>query len=83
MLSFLIAVSKSIAKILKTGDMVIYESTVYPGTTEEVCIPILEKYSKLKLNKNSQVLLLGCEGDVDKELYKKLLNHSNRDEKID
>ena len=38
---------------------------------------------KLKLNKNSQVLLLGCEGDVDEELYKKLLNHTNRDEKID
>ena len=38
---------------------------------------------KLKLNKNSQVLLLGCEGDVDEGLYKKLLNHTNRDEKID
>ena len=40
--------TKQIAKVLKTGDTVIYESTVFPGATEEICIPILEKYSKKK-----------------------------------
>ena len=44
--------SASVGKILKEGDIVIYESTVYPGATEEVCIPILEKESGLKFNKD-------------------------------
>lgn len=44
--------SSSIGKILKKNDIVIYESTVYPGATEEVCIPILEKESGLKFNKD-------------------------------
>ena len=44
--------SEMIGKVLKPGDLVIYESTVYPGATEEVCIPILEKISSLKLNKD-------------------------------
>ena len=44
--------SKSIAKVLKKGDIVIYESTVYPGVTEEECVPILEKYSSLKFNQD-------------------------------
>ena len=44
--------SKSIGKVLKKGDIVIYESTVYPGATEEVCIPILEQYSGLTFNKD-------------------------------
>tara|TARA_B110001450_G_scaffold243103_1_gene254087 strand:+ start:1075 stop:2352 length:1278 start_codon:yes stop_codon:yes gene_type:complete len=39
-----------IGKILKRGDIVVYESTVYPGVTEEVCVPILEKNSELKFN---------------------------------
>ena len=42
--------SKIIAKVLKKKDLVIFESTVYPGLTEEVCVPILEKYSSLKYN---------------------------------
>jgi UDP-N-acetyl-D-galactosamine dehydrogenase len=42
--------SEMIAKVLKTGDIVIYESTVYPGCTEEDCVPILEKFSGLKFN---------------------------------
>jgi len=42
--------SASIGSILKTDDIVIYESTVYPGATEEVCIPILEKSSGLEFN---------------------------------
>ena len=40
--------SESIGKVLKAGDIVIYESTVFPGCTEEVCVPILEKVSGLK-----------------------------------
>jgi UDP-N-acetyl-D-galactosamine dehydrogenase len=44
-----------VGQILKEKDIVIYESTVYPGLTEEYCIPILEKTSKLKVNKNFSV----------------------------
>ncbi len=50
-LSFLLNATDSVSKILKKGDIVIYESTVYPGCTEEDCVPILEK-SKLKYNKD-------------------------------
>ena len=46
-LKFLESASEMIGKVLKNQDIVIYESTVYPGCTEEVCVPILEKYSKL------------------------------------
>lgn len=42
--------SETIAKVIKKGDIVVYESTVYPGATEEVCIPVLEKVSGLKFN---------------------------------
>ena len=48
----LLAASKGVGSILKDGDLVIYESTVYPGCTEEVCVPILESVSKLKFNVN-------------------------------
>jgi UDP-N-acetyl-D-galactosamine dehydrogenase len=44
--------SETVGKVLKKGDLVIYESTVYPGCTEEVCIPILERESGLKFNKD-------------------------------
>ena len=44
--------SKSVGKVLKKGDVVIYESTVYPGATEEVCVPILEQQSGLTFNKD-------------------------------
>src|SRR5579859_459206 len=44
--------SKTVGSVLKTGDIVIYESTVYPGCTEEVCVPILENVSGLKFNKD-------------------------------
>lgn len=43
----LLSASQSIGKILKKGDTVVYESTVYPGCTEEDCVPVLEKYSGL------------------------------------
>ena len=42
--------SETVAKVLKKGDVVIYESTVYPGVTEEECVPVLEKLSGLKFN---------------------------------
>src|SRR6218665_218050 len=42
--------SETVAKVLKKGDIIIYESTVYPGVTEEECIPVLEKNSELKFN---------------------------------
>lgn len=48
----LVKASQSIAKVLKKGDIVVYESTVYPGATEEVCIPELEKYSGLIFNQD-------------------------------
>lgn len=44
--------SETIGKVLKRGDIVVYESTVYPGTTEEVCVPILEQVSGLKFNQD-------------------------------
>ena len=46
----LLQASKMIGSVLKKNDIIIYESTVYPGCTEEKCVPILEKYSKLKFN---------------------------------
>lgn len=48
----LVKASQSIGKVLKKGDIVVYESTVYPGATEEVCIPELEKISGLKFNED-------------------------------
>jgi UDP-N-acetyl-D-galactosamine dehydrogenase len=49
-LSPLISASKTVGSVLKKNDIVIYESTVYPGCTEEDCVPILEKLSGLKFN---------------------------------
>ncbi|HRL93839.1 MAG TPA: Vi polysaccharide biosynthesis UDP-N-acetylglucosamine C-6 dehydrogenase TviB [Pseudomonas sp.] len=46
----LIKASETIGKVLKQGDIVIYESTVYPGATEEECVPVLERVSGLKFN---------------------------------
>jgi UDP-N-acetyl-D-galactosamine dehydrogenase len=46
----LIEATKTISKLIKKNGIVIYESTVYPGATEEVCVPIIEKNSKFKLN---------------------------------
>ena len=48
----LIKASETIGKVLKVGDIVIYESTVYPGATEEDCVPVLEKHSGLKFNRD-------------------------------
>lgn len=46
----LIKASESIGKVIKKGDIVIYESTVYPGCTEEDCVPVIEKVSGMKMN---------------------------------
>tara|TARA_Y100001935_G_C17300542_1_gene508940 strand:- start:1509 stop:2774 length:1266 start_codon:yes stop_codon:yes gene_type:complete len=51
-LSALLNATKSVGKILSRNDIVIYESTVYPGCTEEMCVPILEFHSKLIYNKS-------------------------------
>ena len=48
----LVKASETVGKVLKQGDIVIYESTVYPGATEEVCVPVLEKVSGLAFNKD-------------------------------
>lgn len=48
----LIKASELVGKVMPNNSVVIYESTVYPGATEEVCVPILERYSKRKYNKN-------------------------------
>ncbi|WP_375562458.1 nucleotide sugar dehydrogenase [Bernardetia sp. OM2101] len=48
----ILAASKTVGKVLKKGDIVVYESTVYPGCTEEDCVPILEKESGLKFNQD-------------------------------
>ena len=51
-LTALLSASKTIGAMLKEGDLVIYESTVYPGCTEEDCVPVLEKESGLSYNEN-------------------------------
>lgn len=51
-LTFIIKASEMVAKSLKLGDIVIYESTVFPGCTEEVCVPILERVSGLVFNQD-------------------------------
>jgi UDP-N-acetyl-D-galactosamine dehydrogenase len=51
-MSPLVKASETVGKVLKAGDIVIYESTVYPGATEEICVPVLEKLSGFKFNKD-------------------------------
>lgn len=51
-LTLLLSASETIGQYLKPGDIVVYESTVYPGTTEEECAPVLEAYSQLKCGKD-------------------------------
>ncbi len=48
----LVRASETVGKVIKKGDIVIYESTVYPGCTEDDCVPVLEKHSGLKFNKD-------------------------------
>ena len=65
-LSYLISASEAIGGILRKGDIVIYESTVYPGCTEEECVPVLEKHSRLKFNKDFIVVILQSINPGDK-----------------
>ena len=51
----LISASETVGKVLKKGDYVVYESTVYPGCTEEDCIPVLENLSGLKFKEDFKV----------------------------
>jgi len=51
----LVKASETVGKVLKDGDIVIYESTVHPGATEEDCVPVLERVSGKKMNKNFYV----------------------------
>ena len=53
--AMLISASEIVGKQLKPGDIVVYESTVYPGATEEVCVPVLEKMSQLKCGEDFTV----------------------------
>jgi UDP-N-acetyl-D-galactosamine dehydrogenase len=48
----LVKASETIGRVIKPGDIIIYESTVFPGATEEVCVPVLEKFSGLKFNQD-------------------------------
>jgi len=48
----LLKASETIGRVLKKGDIVIYESTVYPGCTEEICVPVLARHSSLRFNKD-------------------------------
>jgi len=48
----LLKASETVGRVLKKGDVVIYESTVYPGCTEEICVPVLERFSSLRFNKD-------------------------------
>ena len=51
----LLSATETVAKVLKKGDYVVFESTVYPGCTEEDCLPILESLSGLKLDKDFKI----------------------------
>lgn len=51
----LLSATKTVAKVLKKGDYVVFESTVYPGCTEEDCVPVLEKYSRLKFRDDFKI----------------------------
>lgn len=59
-LSILRRATATVGKVLSEGDIVIYESTVYPGTTEEVCAPLLEEVSGLVLDKDFSVGFSQC-----------------------
>lgn len=51
-LSPLVSASKMLSKVIKNGDIIIFESTVYPGATEEICVPQIEDGSGLVYNKD-------------------------------
>ena len=63
--------TRTISKYIKKNSLIIYESTVYPGCTEEVCLPILKKNKKLEYNKDFfiDILLKGLILVIKKEMY--------------
>jgi UDP-N-acetyl-D-galactosamine dehydrogenase len=71
-LKLLINACKLVAKVLKKNDVVIYESTVYPGATEEVCVPILEKFS-YKIQRGDRIGILGKNGSGKTTFLKMLI----------
>ena len=83
-MSSLVSSCKIIGKVLKQNDIVIFESTVYPGTTEEICVPVLEKVSSFQYNKD---FFCGYSperinpGDKDRKLQNivKLVSGSNKE----
>ena len=82
-LSNLLDVSKLVAKSLKLGDTIVFESTVFPGCTDDIMIPILEKYSKLRINKDFYVGYSPERIDPGKSKYKlvnqnKIVSGSNK-----
>jgi len=62
-----LSASETVGKVLKPGDYVVYESTVYPGCTEEDCLPILEKFSNLKCFAGQSALAVPAGQDEDPE----------------
>jgi len=76
-----IKASETVGKVLKKGDVVVYESTVYPGCTEEDCVPVLERMSGLKYNEDffcgylieNELLLF-----VDERYFPHIIYSSNR-----
>ena len=59
-LSFVLAASATVGKVIKKGDYVVYESTVYPGCTEEDGLPVIEQLSGLKNTTDCRCLCYGC-----------------------
>ena len=51
-ISLLLKASETVGKVIEKGDIVVYESTVYPGATEEDCVPVIEKISGLIFNRD-------------------------------
>jgi len=76
----LLKASKIIGSVLNKGDYVVFESTVYPGCTEEDCIPVLETESKLKYKNDFKGLIPGIKSIRSKQLLKSFpavtMNHS-------
>ena len=58
-LIFLVRASTTVGKVISKGDVVVYESAVYPGVTEDDCIPVVEKVSGLKFNMDVQNITNG------------------------
>ena len=74
--------SETVARVLKKDDIVIYESTVYPGATEEVCVPILEQVSGLRFNRDF-FAATALNGSIPATMSTGLANHHQDDLRLD